>query len=370
MKVMTIVGTRPEVIKLSRVIAELDKHVDHVLVHTGQNYDKQLKDVFFEEMKIRRPDIQLNTNYSSNPIDVITNIMSEVDDVLERKKPDAVLILGDTNSCVAAAYAAKRRRTPIFHSEAGNRCFDERVPEEVNRRIVDHISDINMPYTEHARRNLLAEGIAADRIIKTGSPMQEVLMHYEHNIAHSQVLNTLGLRAGNYFVVSAHREENVDGFDRLRRFVRTVDHLAAKYTIPVVVTLHPRTRKRLGEAGLAFAPHVITHEPFGFFDYVQLQKYARCVLSDSGTITEESAIVGFPAVTLRQTHERPEGSDEGTLVMCDLDADKVEAAVRATHYPRIRALPADYQSAHVSTKVVRTILSYTDYVKRVVWRQS
>lgn len=371
MKVMTIVGTRPEVIKLSRVIAELDKHVKHVLVHTGQNYDHELNGIFFEEMGLRSVDYQLSC-FGTSPMVQIGTMLQSVSVLLEREAPDAVLILGDTNSCVAAAYAAKRRHIPIFHMEAGNRCFDQRVPEEVNRKIVDHISDINMPYTEHARRNLLAEGIPADRIIKTGSPMREVINAHMHEINAVDPASVMGFKPYDYFVVSAHREENVDNPDRLRMLVRTVDNLAALYCLPVVVSLHPRTKRRLEEQGIGFAPHVVVTPPLGFFSYVALQITARCVVSDSGTITEESALLGFPAVTIRQAHERPEGSDEGTLIMADLNPRKVADAVKVAIGQKNAyfASPVDYSSELVSMKVVRTILSYTDYVQRVVWRRS
>ena len=368
MKVMTIVGTRPEIIKLSRVMAELDMHFEHILVHTGQNYDHYLNGIFFEQMGLRTPDEILDCAGAS-PIHTISGMLSQVDGLLGEHQPDAVLILGDTNSCVAAAYAAKRRHIPIFHMEAGNRCFDQRVPEEINRKIVDHISDINMPYTEHARRNLLTEGLPADCIIKTGSPMPEVLSHYSSEIAKSDVLRRLDLVSGGYYVVSAHREENVDRPTRLASLVATVNQLSND--APVVLSIHPRTRARLNDVALSFSPRVIQHEPFGFFDYVKLQVYSCCVISDSGTITEESAILGFPAVTIRQTHERQEGSDEGTVIMADfpdvLEAVKVAVAQSTSGWsPR---LPIDYTARDVSKKVVRTILSYTSYVNRVIWRK-
>lgn len=369
MKVMTIIGTRPEIIKLSCVMQELDKHVDHTVIHTGQNYDYTLGDVFFEQMRLRKPDVQLSIDGLSG-MHALGSMLSTVDVELEKCKPDAVLILGDTNSCVAAAYAAKRRHIPIFHMEAGNRCFDQRVPEEVNRKIVDHISGINMPYTEHARRNLLAEGIPADRIIKTGSPMPEVLSYYHEQIEDSEVLQEHSLMHGDYFVVSAHREENVDNPDRLRKFVRTVDQIAAKHCLPVVVSLHPRTKDRLDKICDSFAPHIIVSKPLGFFDYVKLQRHAKCVISDSGTLTEEASWLSFPAVQIRQAHERPEGSDEGTLIMADLYSGGILGAINTAISMRTLCVPPDYVTGPVSQKVVKTILSYTDYINRTVWRKA
>lgn len=369
MKVMTIVGTRPEVIKLSRVIAELDKHVKHVLVHTGQNYDHELNGIFFEEMGLRSVDYQLSC-FGTSPMVQIGTMLQSVSVLLEREAPDAVLLLGDTNSCLAA-YAAKRRHIPIFHMEAGNRCFDQRVPEEVNRKIVDHVSDINMPYTEHARRNLLAEGIPADRIIKTGSPMAEVLEHYYPQIYSSTIRDRLGLKPRSYYVVSAHREENVDDTDRLEKLTWLVNYLG-ETGVPVVFSVHPRTRERLKQFADQFFIHddVLVSKPFGFFDYVRLQSDARCVISDSGTLTEEAGMLGFPAVMIRQAHERPEGMDEGTAVMSDLDIDSVEDALKLAISKTSFTKPADYYPHDVAYKVVNTILSYTDYVQRVVWRRS
>ena len=364
MKVMTIVGTRPEVIKLSRVITELDKHTEHVLVHTGQNYDYELDEIFFQELQLKQP-YRRKYDLAHDRIIAIGEMLEFVDKQLEHHKPDAVLILGDTNSCVAAAYAAKRRHIPVFHMEAGNRCFDERVPEEVNRRIVDHISDINMPYTEHARRNLLAEGIPADRIVKTGSPMLEVLHQYWPGISGSTVLRDLELQDGGYFVVSAHREENTDSPYKLQRLVDVVNGIAREYCWPVIVPLHPRTKAALAGAGLSFAPHIHVRKPLGFFDYAKLQSQAACVISDSGTLTEEAAMMGFPAVTIRQAHERPEGSDEGTLIRANIDPvsvlDAVKVVMAQIDKPR---LPPDYEGRQVAQKVVRTILSYTDIVCR------
>jgi UDP-N-acetylglucosamine 2-epimerase len=363
MKVMTVLGTRPEIVKLSRVIHELDKHTEHVLVHTGQNYDPKLKDIFFDEMGIRKPDEQFGGKPSSLPIGQIWGMAHDVDCALEKHKPDAVLVLGDTNSALSV-YAAKRRHIPIFHLEAGNRCFDERVPEEVNRRIVDHISDINMPYTEHARRNLLAEGVAPDRIIKTGSPMFEVIYHYTPQILNSNVLERLNLNDGKYYVVSAHREENVDNPERLLALVNLVNSLPGT----VVFSVHPRTRQRLDAAKYLFKCNVILSEPLGFFCYARLQRHAACVLSDSGTLTEEAALLNFPAVMLRQAHERPEGMDAGTAVMADIK-DALPAAAVAIDTHDDAKIPDDYGRSNVSTKVVRTILSYTSYVNRTVWRK-
>jgi UDP-N-acetylglucosamine 2-epimerase len=372
MKVMTIVGTRPELIKLSRVIHELDQCVPHVLVHTGQNYDYELNEVFFDELQIRQPDHFLNTP-GANLGETLGNIIARSYAVLAREQPDALLLLGDTNSCLSAI-PAKRLRIPIFHMEAGNRSFDERVPEEVNRRIVDHTSDINLPYTEHARRYLIAEGIRPETVIKTGSPMREVLEHYMPGIDSSQVLERLELQTERYFLVSAHREENVDDPNRLRELVATLDTLASKFECSVIVSTHPRTEKRLKESGIgAKDDRVRFMNAMGFFDYVKLQMNAACVLSDSGTITEESSILNFPAVTLRDAHERPEGMDEGTLIMSGLKAERVLEAVeivRRHHAPeRTSRIVQDYEPDNISKKVVRVILSYTEYVNHVVWRR-
>lgn len=360
MKVMTIVGTRPELVKLSRVIPELDKHTDHVLVHTGQNWNHQLDGVFFKELGIREPNERFCTAElgGQSPPELIGAYLSVVDQALAKYEPDAVLVLGDTNSALSV-YAAKRRHIPIFHMEAGNRCFDERVPEEVNRRIIDHIADINMPYTEHARRNLLAEGIAPDRIIKTGSPMYGVIRHYNHLIAQSDILDTLSLTGQGYYVVSAHREENVDVEPRRWKLVEIAQRLALD--APVIWTVHPRTRDRLRDLNI---PGVRLHEPLGFLDYAQLQVNARCVLSDSGTLTEEADMLNFPAVMIRQAHERPEGMDAGTTIMSDLNTKQVLKAVAvAIEHGRMPCV-LEYQEPCVAQKVVRTILSYTDYVRR------
>ncbi len=370
MKVMTIIGTRPELIKLSRVIPELDCHTRHVLVHTGQNFDYELNGIFFDEMNIRTPDHFLGVA-GENLGETLGNVLARSYQVLEAERPDALLLLGDTNSCLAAI-SAKRLKIPVFHMEAGNRCFEERVPEEINRRIVDHISDINLPYTEHARRYLLAEGLHPERIIKTGSPMKEIIEHYMPKIEGSEVLPRLELSPGSYFVVSAHREENVDSDRSLSSLLEALNTLAGKFQLPVIVSTHPRTRKRLEEIGVSCDDGQIRFlRPLGFFDYMTLQKNARCVLSDSGTITEESSILGFPAVTIRHAHERPEGMDEGTLIMCGLDAERIVEAVEVTASQRAAGrnhrVVADYDVDDVSTKIVRIILSYTEFVNRRVW---
>jgi UDP-N-acetylglucosamine 2-epimerase (non-hydrolysing) len=374
MKVMTIVGTRPEIIKLSRVIHQLDKHITHVLVHSGQNYDYELNGVFFSEMGIRKPDYFLEA-VGASVAHTIGNVISKADDVLAQEQPDALLLLGDTNSCLAAI-AAKRRKIPIFHMEAGNRCFDLRVPEEVNRKIVDHISDINMTYTEHARRYLLAEGVRPETIIKTGSPMKEVLEHHWAQIDASDILARLKLRQREYFVVSAHREENVDSEANFANLLQSLSAIAERYDSPVIVSTHPRTRKRLEEKGTSGLDSRIRFlKPLGFQDYVKLQKNASCVISDSGTSTEESSILGFPAVTIRQAHERPEGMDEGVLIMCGLEAAMVIDAMTVVmsqsneHRESYKIVDA-YDVENVSLKVLRIILSYTDYVNRNVWKKS
>jgi UDP-N-acetylglucosamine 2-epimerase (non-hydrolysing) len=374
---MTLLGTRPEVIKLSRVIAELDRRVAHVLVHTGQNYDYELNQVFFDELGIRKPDHFLECagqTAGQTAAETIANVISRADRVMAKEKPDALLLLGDTNSCLAVI-AAKRRKIPVFHMEAGNRCFDERVPEEINRRLIDHASDINLPYTEHARRYLLAEGIRPETVIKTGSPMAEVLRHYGPRINRSRVLKTLGLAPGRYLVVSAHREENVDNPRHLRGLLDSLDAAAKRYGRKIVFSTHPRTRARL--AGIkrpARAPKIEFLKPLGFLDYIKLQTNAWCVLSDSGTLTEESSILGFPAVMIRQAHERPEGMDEAAVLMSDLkparvlDAIDLAVAHHADGQPPFRTA-ADYTADDVSRKVTRIILSYTDYVNRTVWHR-
>jgi UDP-N-acetylglucosamine 2-epimerase (non-hydrolysing) len=374
LKVMTVVGTRPEVIKLSRVIAELDRHTDHVLVHSGQNYHRELNAIFFEELGISPPRHVLGVG-GQGVAQVIADVITKSDAVMERELPDALLVYGDTNTCLCVI-PAKRRKIPIFHMEAGNRCFDQRVPEELNRKVVDHLSDINMPLTEHARRYLLDEGLRPETVIKTGSTMKEVLDHHAPAIALSRALSELGLEPGGYFVVSTHREENVDSPERLVRILGVLRVLAQRYGKRVIVSTHPRTRARL-EALAATGQGVDLEgvsfqKPFGFFDWVKLQENAFCVVSDSGTLTEESAIRGFPAVMLRDAHERPEGMDAGTLVMSGLDEERVVQAVEmvvsrpAGWRP---GLPPDYAESNVSRKVVQIIQSYVDYVNRTVWHK-
>jgi UDP-N-acetylglucosamine 2-epimerase (non-hydrolysing) len=371
MKVVTFVGTRPELIKLSRVIAELDRSVDHILVHSGQNYDYELNQIFFEQLEIRKPDVVLDAAGGS-AIQTIAQVLVRGEEILRQHAPDAVLVLGDTNSCLVVL-AAKRQRIPIFHMEAGNRCFDERVPEEINRRMVDHISDINLTYTEHARRYLLREGIAPETVIKTGSPLKEVLTHYRPKIEAADIVARLGLQSRGYFVMSAHREENVDIPERLALLMTTANSIAESYEHPVIFTMHPRTRKRLDAAPeIRVHPQVRIIAPLGFIDFIKLQMESYCVLSDSGTITEESGLLGFPGITIRQAHERPEGMDEGTVVMCDLAPERIAAAIEVVgrhawgEGSRFR-VPPDYDADLVSKKVVRIIMSYTDYVRRTVW---
>jgi len=372
-KVMTIVGTRPEIIKLCRVICELDLHTDHVLVHTGQNYDYELNEIFFKELEIRKPDHFLNAA-GETAAETIGNVISKSDKLMASEKPDALLLLGDTNSCLAVI-SAKRRKIPIFHLEAGNRCFDQRVPEEINRKIVDHTSDINLTYTEHARRYLLMEGLKPETVIKTGSPLKEVLEYYRSHIEKSNAIKRFNLEPGHYIVVSAHREENVDIENNFIDLLQSLNSIAEKYDKPVIVSTHPRTRKKLEEHGDFKADgRILFLKPLGFFDYVKLQMNAFCVVSDSGTITEESSILDFPAVTIRQAHERPEGMDEGTLIMCGLKSDRIIESIEivTTHYSKNQRqfrLVHDYDSDNVSKKVLRIIMSYTDYVNRTVWHR-
>jgi len=370
LKVMTIVGTRPEVIRLSRVIEKLDRYCQHVLVHTGQNYDYELNELFFLELGIRRPDSFLSAA-GATPAETIGKVIIAADRVLEEHNPQALLLLGDTNSSLAAI-AAKRRKIAIFHMEAGNRCFDFRVPEEINRRIVDHIADVNLPYSEIARGYLLREGLPPDQIIKTGSPLREVIEHYREKIESSDVLARLGLKEYHYFVVSLHREENVDAPATLNRLVDLLNHLGEKYAEQVIVSTHPRTRQRMEALGAKLQSNVLLHKPFGFLDYIKLQMSARAVLSDSGTITEESSMLNFPALNLREVHERPEGFEEASVMMVGLDADRVDQALEVlADQPRgadrLLRLVRDYEPANVSDKVLRIILSYTDYVSRRVW---
>lgn len=371
-KVVSVVGTRPEIIRLSRVMACLDEQAHHVLVHTGQNYDYELNQIFFDELGIRKPDHFLNAAGDS-PMVTIGQILITIDPVLAQEAPDALLVLGDTNSCLAAI-AARRRKIPVFHMEAGNRCFDQRVPEELNRKIVDHISDINMPYSDHARDYLLREGIAPDRIIKTGSPMYEVLMHYLPKIECSNILEKLDLQPFNYFVVSAHREENVDSPDNLRKLAEVLARIAELYQQRIIVSTHPRTRQRIESSGLTFHPLVELLKPLGFIDYVQLQRQAKAVLSDSGTITEESSILNFPALNIREAHERSEGMEEASVMLTGLNVERVMQGLEILgnqprgEYRLLRQVQ-DYTADNVSHKVLRVIISYTDYVNRVVWHK-
>jgi UDP-N-acetylglucosamine 2-epimerase (non-hydrolysing) len=372
MKVATVVGTRPEIIRLSRVIAALDRYMDHVLIHTGQNYDYELNGIFFEDLEIRKPDFFLEAAGKS-AAETIGNVIAKSDEVLDKVQPDAMLVLGDTNSCLAAI-AAKRRKIPVFHMEAGNRCFDERVPEEINRKIVDHISDINMPYSDISREYLLREGIPPDRIIKTGSPMFEVLHHYLPKIQASTVLAQLGLSPGQYFVISAHREENIDSPGQARKLVRVLCELAARYALRIIFSTHPRTRKRLEAMGAELPAEVELLKPLGFSDYVCLQMNARATLSDSGTITEESSILNFPALNIREAHERPEGMEEAAVMMTGLEWDRVAEGLNILEHQsrgeqRTLRIADDYAAPNVSEKVVRVIQSYTDYVNRVVWHK-
>ncbi len=370
LRVMTVVGTRPEIIRLSRTIAALDRETDHVLVHTGQNYDYELNQIFFEDLGLRRPDRFLEAA-AGTACETIGRIVTLMEKAIVELRPDALLVLGDTNSCLAA-YPAKRHRVPIFHMEAGNRCFDERVPEEINRKIVDHLADVNLPYSDIARSYLLAEGLPPDRIIKTGSPMLEVLRHYAPRVQASDVLGRLGLAAGEYYVVSAHREENVDSPPRFAGLVRILNGLAEDDGLRIVVSTHPRTRQRIDREAPALSSRILTAKPFGFSDYVKLELDARAVLSDSGTITEESNILNFPALNLREAHERPEGMEEGAVIMTGLDYDSVRRglAVLASQprgQTRLLRLVTDYDVPNVSEKIVRIVLSYTDYVNRRVW---
>lgn len=370
LKIVTLVGTRPELIKLSLVIAELDRRVNHILVHSGQNYDFELNEVFFQDLGIRKPDHFLEAAQDTS-VSTIANVLTGFESVLNSESPDAVLVLGDTNSCLGVI-AAKKLHIPIFHMEAGNRCFDERVPEEVNRRIIDHVSDINLVYTEHARRYLLAEGIAGDTIIKTGSPMREVLDEHEEKIGASKILSSLNLEKGGYFVVSAHREENVDDTDRLATLLGSLDALAQEYGRRIIFSAHPRTQKRCKDSNLSMPETVEIVKPLGFLDYNHLQRNAFCVVSDSGTITEEASILEFKAVMIRDAHERPEGMDEGVIVMTGLGRERIVDAVRVVtgQDGEDFIAPPDYGSSNVSKKVVRIILSYTDFVRRTVWQQA
>lgn len=369
MKVMTIVGTRPEIIKLSRVMAALDKHTEHILVHTGQNYDYELNEVFFKDLEIRKPDYYLEAAADS-AIETIANVLVKADKLLEQVKPDALLLYGDTNSCLSVI-AAKKRRIPIFHMEAGNRCFDQRVPEELNRKVVDHLSDINMPLTEHARRYLIAEGIPAEKIIKSGSCMKEVLDYYKPKINSSKILMSLELKAGQFFIVSAHREENIDSEQNFNNFLNTLNALAEKFKYRILVSTHPRTRKKLEQLTKKdFNPLIEFLKPFCFSDYVKLQKEAFCTVSDSGTITEESSLLGIPAVMIRQAHERPEGMDNGTVIMSGLTSEDVIKAVEVVTSMKKPELILDFDEDNVSEKVVKIIFSYVNYINRTVWSKT
>ncbi len=372
-KVMTIVGTRPEIIKLSRTINELDKFTDHILVHTGQNYDYELNEIFFKDLKIRKPDYFLNA-VGKSTAETISKIIFESDKIIESKNPDAVLLYGDTNSCLSVI-SAKRKQIPIFHMEAGNRCFDQRVPEEINRKIVDHLSDINMPLTDHARQYLISEGIDPNTIIKVGSCMKEILDFYSKEIISSKIKSELGLKDKEYFLVSAHREENVDYNKNLNSLLISLNAIAEKYKLPIIVSTHPRTKNRIDK----FNDKVKSNElirfikPLGFFDYINLQQFSKCVISDSGTITEESSILKFPAIMIRQAHERPEGMDKGTLIMSGLEKERIlesiEVVVNQYENKIIPEIIDDYDVDNVSSKVVKIILSYIDYVNNTIWRK-
>ena len=371
-KVMTIVGTRPEIIKLSRVIAELEENVEHILVHTGQNYDYELNEIFFNDLRVKKPDHFLNC-VGDTTAETIANIISKSDKIIEQVQPDAVLLYGDTNSCLSVI-SAKKRQVPIFHMEAGNRCFDQRVPEELNRKIVDHLSDINMPLTEQARGYLISEGIRPETIIKTGSCMKEILNFYKSEISESQVLKSLKLKNDNYFIVSIHREENVDYKSNLENLLHSLNAVAEKYRLPVIVSTHPRTKTRIEQldGDIKVNPLINFMKPMGFFDYIKLQQEAKCVISDSGTITEESSILGFPAIMIRKAHERPEGMDEGTLIMSGLEKERVLESINvmvSQNKKFTSNIIKDYNVENVSIKVTRIILSYIDYVNRTVWKK-
>lgn len=373
LKVLTVVGTRPEIIRLSRVIAKLDESeaIEHVLVHTGQNYDYELNEIFFEDLGLRKPDHFLNAA-GKNATETIGQIIINIDPILEKENPNAFLVLGDTNSCLCAI-PAKKRHIPIFHMEAGNRCFDQRVPEETNRRIVDTISDINLTYSDIAREYLLREGMSADRVIKTGSPMYEVLHHFKSKIDASNILQQLSLKENSYFVVSAHREENISSDMNFANLVAVLNIIAEKYKMPVIVSAHPRTRKMIESRQIQFDPLIQLLKPFGLSDYITLQVKAKAVLSDSGTISEESSILNFPALNIRDAHERPEAMEEASVMMVGLNPERIMQGLKQLEYQsktdRSFRPVADYTMPNVSDKVVRIILSYTDYIKRVVWSE-
>ena len=369
-RVLTVVGTRPELIRLSCTLSKLDEYVDHVLVHTGQNYDYELNEVFFEDLGIRKPDYFLDSA-GSNASVTIGNILIKIDEVLEFSKPDAVLVLGDTNSCLSVI-PAKRRKIPIFHMEAGNRCFDQRVPEEINRKIVDHVSDINLTYSDISREYLIQEGFPAEQVIKTGSPMFEVLNKYSEKIENSNVLEKLNLKKFNYFVFSSHREENIDQPENFEKILKIIDFISKNYGKDILVSTHPRTRKKIDESKFIFQPNVLFHKPLGFFDYIFLQKYSSAVLSDSGTISEESSIINFPALNIREAHERPEAMEEASVILTGLNLTRIIESLKLLEgQPRLekRLLSSvkDYSYPNVSEKVIRIILSYTDYINRRVW---
>ena len=372
MKVMTVIGTRPEIIRLSRIIAKLDEHTDHLLVHTGQNYDYELNEIFFQDLEIRKPDYFLNAAGDSGA-ETIGKIIIAIDGVLTDVKPDALLVLGDTNSCLSVI-PAKRRKIPVFHMEAGNRCFDQRVPEEINRRIIDHTADINLTYSTIAREYLLSEGLPPDMVIKTGSPINEVLSYYQEGINKSEILKKLDLIEGQFFVISAHREENIDSDNNFRKLINILNEVAAKYNFPVVVSTHPRTQKRINKEGVKFHKNVQLLKPLGYKDYNKLQISSKAVLSDSGTINEESSIMNFPALNIRESHERPEAMEEAAVMMVGLELERVMQALSLleTQYrgdKRQLRMVSDYSMRNVSDKVVRLIYSYTDYVNRVVWKK-
>jgi UDP-N-acetyl-L-fucosamine synthase len=371
MKVATVIGTRPEVIRLSRIIPILDVYTEHILIHTDQNFDYELNQVFFDELDLRKPDYNIvacgiRPGIAPTTAEVIGNIISRLDSLLERIKPDALLILGDTNSCFGAAYAAKRKKIPLFHMEAGNRCFDDRVPEEINRRLIDHMSDINLPYSSIARELLLREGFQADRVIKTGSPLMEVLTYYKSKIKASMILEKLDLKKDNYFLVSCHREENIES--KFEALIALLGALAGKFHKKIIISTHPRTRKKIEANKLSISDEIQFLKPFGFFDYVQLQINSKATLSDSGTITEESAILNFPALNLRETHERHEGMEEVAVMMTGFNMDRVFTGLSILDKQDMHhRLPHDYFAPNVAEKVLKIILSYTDYVNRVVW---
>ena len=371
-KVMTILGTRPEIIKMSRIITEIDKFFDHTLVHTGQNYDYELNEIFFNDLEVRKPDQFLDV--ASNTVgETIGNIIAKSDKVLEKINPDALILYGDTNSCLSAI-AAKRRKIPIFHFEAGNRCFDLRVPEEINRKIVDHTSDINFTLTDHAKTYLIMEGIRPDRIFKTGSHMYEVLERYKNNIKNSNILKELNIKANKYFLVSVHREENVDNEKNFISLINILNEISENYELPIIVSTHPRTEKKLTNLGISRPKNLIFMKPFGFFDYIHLQQNSYCVISDSGTITEESSILKFPAINIRNAHERPEGMDYGSVIMAGINSKRIRESIKITidHFKNNKESfydIADYKNLHVSKQVTRTITSYIDTINRDVWKK-